>query len=106
MHVQEYNFYRIVGTSDKLVKNLLPLIEELRDGERLAYYAFSNDGPSKNVGIVVGILDFYRYIPCDLAYIGYVMGRHGVVPETVTSIDPDIETDLTNPFCFSEPAMF
>lgn len=106
MHVQEYNFYRIVGTSDKLVKNLLPLIEELHDGERLAYYAFSNDGPSKNVGIVVGIIDFYRDISTDLAYIGYVMGRHGVVPETVTSIDPDVETDLKNPAAFTDDLPF
>lgn len=106
MHVQEYSFYHIVGTSDKLVKNLLPLIEELNDGERLAYYAFSNDGPSKNVGIVVGILDFCRGIPNDLAYIGYVMGRHGVVPEAVTNIKPDNELDLTNPAAFTDDLPF
>lgn len=106
MHVQEYNFYRIVGTSDKLVKNLLPLIEELNDGDRIAYYAFSNDGPSKNVGIVVAIHDHSVGINTDLMYIGYVMARHGVVPEIVTDIDPDVETDLTNPAAFTDNLPF
>lgn len=106
MHVQEYNFYRIVGTSDKLVKNLLPLIEELHDGERLAYYAFSNDGPSKNVGIVVGIHDYSKGLDTDLTYIGYIMARHGVVPETVTYFKPDIELDLTNPAAFTDDLPF
>jgi len=106
MHVQEYNFYRIVGTSDKLVKNLLPLIDELKDGERLAYYAFSNDGPSKNVGIVVAIHDYSVGISTDLTYIGYVLGRHGIVPETVKSFNPDVETDLTNPAAFTDDLPF
>lgn len=106
MHVQEYIFYRIVGTSDKLVKNLLPLIEELHDGERLAYYAFSNDGPSKNVGIVVGIHDHSKSLGTDLTYIGYVMARHSIVPETVTYFKPDIELDLKNPAAFTDDLPF
>lgn len=106
MHVQEYNFYRIVGTSDKLVKNLLPLIEELNDGERLAYYAFSNDSPSKNVGIVVAIHDFGPGLETELAYTGYLLGRHGIVPETVKSFNPDVETDLTNIAAFTDNLPF
>lgn len=106
MHVQEYSFYRIVGTSTKFVKDILPLIEELNDGERLAYFAFVNYNPSKNVGIVVGILDFCKGIPNDLAYIGYVFARHGIVPEAVTNIKPDNELDLTNPAAFTDDLPF
>lgn len=104
MNVQDYSFYHIVGTCKQAPQNLAPLlalINDLNDGERIAYFAYSKSLPSNNVGIVVGIRDFTVGIDTDLTYIGFLFARYGIVPEETKNIKPDVETDLTDAAAFT-----
>lgn len=107
MQVSDFHFFHIVGTSDRLIKNIIALLNDLRTSDRIAYYAFSNSGSSSNVGIVVGVaVTKSDEIRGELAYIGYVMGRHEVVPETVLQMRVPSDVDLTSPSCFTDDLPF
>lgn len=106
MQVKDYQFYRIVASCDKLVKDLLPLLKDLRTSERLAYtvYALDHCGAA-NVCIAVGIANDVC-VNSDIAYIGYVLGRYDMVPESVSQFSPPADVDLTSPSCFMDNLPF
>lgn len=106
MQVSDYRFYRIVASCDKLVKDLLPLLKDLRTSDRLAYtvYVFDHRGAA-NVSIAVGIANDVC-INSDIAYIGYVLGRYDMVPESVSQFSPPADVDLTSTSCFIDDLPF
>jgi len=106
MQVSDYQFYRIVATCDKLVKGLLPLLKDLRTSDRLAYtvYVLDHRGAG-NVSIAVGIANDVC-INSDIAYVGYVLGRYDMVPESVSQFTPPADVDLTSPSCFIDNLPF
>ena len=106
MQVQDYQFYRIVASCDKLVKDLLPMLADLRTYERIAYtvYVLDHRGPC-NVCIAVGIANDIC-VNSDIAYIGYVLGRYDMVPESVSQFTPPADVDLTSPSCFMDNLPF
>lgn len=106
MQVSDYQFYRIVATCDKLVKDLLPLLADLRTSQRIAYtvYALDHRGAA-NVSIAVGIANDVC-VNSDIAYIGYVLGRYDMVPESVSQFSPPADVDLTSTSCFMDNLPF
>ena len=108
MQVSDYQFFRIVATCDKLVKDLLPLLKDLRTSERLAYtvYVLDHCGAG-NVSIAVGISRACsESVISQFAYIGYVLGRYDMVPEVVSQFSPPADVDLTSPSCFMDNLPF
>lgn len=109
MQVSDYQFYRIVATCDKLVKSLLPLLKDLRTSDRLAYtvYVLDHRGPC-NVCIIVGISNDSAEMTnaSHMAYIGYVLGRYDMVPESVSQFSPPADVDLTSTSCFMDDLPF
>ena len=108
MQVSDYQFYRIVATCDKLVKDLLPMLADLRTYERIAYtaYVFDHRG-AHNVSIVVGIPnDSAERVVAHMAYVGYVLGRYDMVPEMVYPFTPPADVDLTSTSCFMDNLPF
>jgi len=108
MYVQEYNFYRIVATCDKLIKDVLPLLNDLRTSERIAYtaYVFDHRG-QHNVSIVVGIpINSAEPVASHMAYVGYVMCRYSMVPEMVYQFTPPADVDFTSTSCFMDDLPF
>lgn len=108
MQVSDYQFFRIVATCDKLVKDLLPMLADLRTFERIAYtaYVFDHRG-QHNVSIVVGIAnDSAEPVAAHMAYVGYVMGRYSMVPEMVYQFTPPADVDLASTSCFMDDLPF
>lgn len=108
MQVKDYQFYRIVASCDKLVKDLLPLLNDLRTSERLAYtvYVLDHRGAG-NVSIAVGISRACsESVVSQFAYIGYVLGRYDMVPESCERFTPPADVDLTSTSCFIDDLPF
>jgi len=108
MQVSDYQFFRIFATCDKLIKDILPMLADVRTSNRIAYTAYVLDVKAyQNVSIVVGISnDSYQTIASHMAYIGYVMCRYNMVPEHVEAFTPPADVDLTSTSCFMDDLPF
>jgi len=106
MHFRDYSYHEFFCSFDKPFCNLQECLADLKGQFSQAYFkSLANNSARIVLAIHYSAGDEWRQI---MANCGFVLAQYGMYPESVKCyvIRTDNGPDLTNPFCFSETAMF